>query len=272
MWALAVDVATGAVLRLAGGSRLAFWSWAGLALARGALWPGSLEDALACLCVASAALLPLREPLFGALLGVAAALSPPWLLFVACVAVARGWRAGAAFCGAAGLGGRLGEAAALLAGPRAALAPSLGLRWYFFAELFWPFAPLYAALWALLVAAPLLALARSLHRAAGAPLLPVACAAVVAAVFAPRVSPAAAALAAALALCCRPCPPLARCAMLLPAAAQPLFFLTRRLWVEAGSGNANFVYAATLLAAGAHMYVLSELGASKQRAWQPDAA
>ncbi len=143
-------------------------------------------------------------------------------------------------------------------------------RWYFFAELFWPFAPLYAALWALLVAAPLLALSFSLHRAATSPLLATACCAVVASVFSPLVSPATVALAGTLVLCCRSCPPLVRCVLLLPAAAQPLFFVTKHLWVEAGSGNANFVYAATLVSAAAHMYVLSELGAAKQRSWQRD--
>jgi hypothetical protein len=268
MWGYLVDVATGAVLRLGSESRVAFWGWAVLALARGLLWPGAVTEAVACLCVATAALLPVSPALYGALLGAAGSLSPAWLLCLACAALPRHWRSALSFAGVVGASGRAGEAAAMLLGPRAALTPSLGLRWYFFAELFWPFAPLYAVLWAVLVAAPLLALSHSLHRASASPLLATACCMVVAAVFSPLVSPATVALAGALALSSPGCPPLARCALLLPAAAQPLYLATTHLWTVAGSGNANFVYAATLVSAAAHMYVLSELGAAGQRSWQ----
>ncbi len=265
---LAADLAAAAVLRRGSSSRVAFWAWVACALLRNALWPSSVADSVAAALLFAAALLPMSPPLFGLLLGVAASLCPAWMLFAACASLAWSVRSGLSFAATVGLLGRGGEAVALLAGPRAALEPSLGLRWYFFAELFWPFAPLYAAMWAVLVAAPLAALAWSLMRASRAPQIAVASCAVSAAVFAPLVSPTLVAAAASLVLSCEAASFASRWALALPAAAQAVYWTTHSLWIYAGSGNANFVYAATLLSAAAHMFVVSELASAKQRPWQ----
>lgn len=60
----------------------------------------------------------------------------------------------------------------------------------------------------------------------------------------------------------------AQCALIGPAVAQLMFSVSSRLWLYAQSGNANFVYGATLASAAAHMFVVSELAASRQRPWQ----
>ena len=137
---------------------------------------------------------------------------------------------------------------------RASLAPSTGLWWYFFAELFTPFASLYASLWLVLFVGSLALLCFLLRRA---PMLPaLACALLSASIFLPRPSLLLAVSGPLVLLVFSPGRLSgAVCAALLASlAALPLGVLMRLLWTERLSGNANFYYAATLLHAGGNLF------------------
>jgi hypothetical protein len=276
MEAVLMDAASVALLHGERGRDEVWWSFALCALGRALLASSSSSSSssasLAALLLVGALLRADSALLCGLLVGGAGALWPSWALPLLCGA-SGSWRSALSALVALLLLSTLlqhlqhqhnmllllSEWEAL-----AALAPSVSLHWYFFAELFRPFGAFFAALWLLLLCASLLALARSgLSRARA-----LACALLACAVFAPRVPLALSATALlAAGTVDKRAVGVGRVALLVggPIAAFG-FEAARRAWLSTQALNVNFVYATTLLSAGAHLAFLVELAAF-QRPW-----
>jgi hypothetical protein len=173
MEAVLMDAASVALLHGERGRDEVWWSFAlcalGRALLAGSSSSSSSSASLAALLLVGALLRADSALLCGLLVGGAGALWPSWALPLLCGA-SGSWRSALSALVALLLLSTLlqhlqhqhnmllllSEWEAL-----AALAPSVSLHWYFFAELFRPFGAFFAALWLLLLCASLLALARS---------------------------------------------------------------------------------------------------------------
>lgn len=272
--AVLVDLFGCAVLRAAGEERAVFWIWSCALLFRclvssSSLSSSSLSESCASVLLLVAALFP--APRSVALLPVAALLVPGWAVLIAAAILSWPTHMETRNKSAPSLRLVLASLSVLLVvlfdetwwRPLHGLHPSLGLRWYFFQELFRPFADFYAVLWLLCVLSVSCALAISL-RSHASPRLALGCLFLVASVFAPHVSSLLPILAAVL---CWPfASSISRATLLAGPAIQLVFLLAKWSWLHLHAANVNFVYGATLACAGANLFVLTEL-AALQRSW-----
>lgn len=130
-------------------------------------------------------------------------------------------------------------------------SPNVGIRWYFFMELFTSFSSLYEKVWLICLIFPLLPLCYALRKDLYTSFFAIS---IINITLAPRPSLCEWSIVYALI----PYVNVSYLSVPLAFLSVPLMFAFQRQWLHLASENANFFFGANLLACGAHLFLFMD--------------